>query len=293
MVSNILKFGEYNLWCLINLGDDLRAAVAALGAGTADGIFISRVRGFSYHRLDELAKIQDLKILGIGDAEGVNLAAISTFRSLEYLSVDTGEGTIDFGELRNLRHLRLQITKERGLPDISFPAIRELALWGFAGIDLSMLKNFPSLVSLEMIQARRLHSLNGIEQSRNLESVMIAYCAKLENINALGKLTKITLLELENIKRVQEYEAIGNLKELSRILVKKAGAMTDLRFLAHLKKLKSVVLREVEIKSADLGPLLNLPDLDHIYLDQKKEYQPVLGSLIKLVEARAGAMPSC
>jgi hypothetical protein len=148
------------------------------------------------------------------------------------------------------------------------------------------MENFPSLVSLELIQARRLISLDGIEQAKNLEFVSIAYCPKLQEIKALAVLPNVDFLELESVKKITAYGAIARLRTLTKLKVIKAALMTDLEFLGPLKKLESVVIRQVDIASHDLGPLMKLPVLSHIYLDNKKEYQPLLGALTKLVKSR-------
>jgi hypothetical protein len=66
----------------------------------------------------------------------------------------------------------------------------------------------------------------------------------------------------------------------------KSGTNARRGFLRPLKKLESVVLRQVDIVSHNLAPLMELPMLSHIYMDNKKQYQPSLGALTKLVESR-------
>jgi hypothetical protein len=124
----ITGFLWYRVWCLSDTGDDLAAATVAIAAGVADGMFVSRMRGFAGSDLDALTRVQGLRILGIGDAEGVDLTAISQVASLEFLSIATASGAVNFDLLSKLQHLRCTITKERGLPILRLPAILQLAV---------------------------------------------------------------------------------------------------------------------------------------------------------------------
>jgi hypothetical protein len=286
MTENVLKLFGYRLWCLSNTGSDLEKAIASLVAGTVDGLFISRVRGFIGGNLDALTQVPNLRILGIGDAEGVDVSIVSRLRTLEFLEINTASGQVDFDELSNLKHLRVHVAKGRSFPNVFSPAMQALALWNLGANDLDLLKNFPLLTSLELVQARKIKTLDGIAHAKGLKFVSISYCPNLENIDAIGALSSVEFLELDGVKKIHGYGAIKNLKMLSKLIIMQAGPVCDLGFLAQLKKLKSVVLRKVSIKNHDLSPLTNLPLLTHISLDSKKGYQPVLSVLEKLVESR-------
>jgi hypothetical protein len=281
--EQVLDFADYRLWCLADA--DVAPAVAAMERHEVDGIFVSHIRGFGGQDVDCLAEVKDLKILAIGDAANVDISAVSQLENLEFLAIDKASGTVQLERLARLRHLRLIVAEGRELPAAGLRELRQLAVWNYGGTDLAILEAYPALEHLEMTQARRLTTLDGIEKRTGLVDLDIAYCAKLQDIGALGSLGKLEELRLENVKNIDDYSAIAKLASLKRIVIEKAAPMPNVAFLAGLTQLESVVLRKVTIEDNDLSPLTRLPALSHVFLDKKKEY----GSVLKELESAAAA----
>ena len=203
--------------------------------------------------------------------------------------IDRADGEIDFRKLDQLRHLRLRISRNVGMPSHGIPALRALALWDFDGTNLDFLKNYPALLSLEITEFRRLKTLSGIENCKGLSKFELAYTPALQTIEDLKFIKSLETLEIINSKKIEQYTWIGNLHNLRRLIIEKSNAIQTLLFLEHLQKLEHLVIRNTPILDCDLSLLKDLPFLSHIYFDNKKEYEPVLGELKKLTKSRKTA----
>ncbi|MBM5575367.1 hypothetical protein [Deefgea sp. CFH1-16] len=282
--ANILKFGEHQLWCLT--ASNLDAALSAISNREVDGLFISQFRGYTGHSLACLEKFEDLKILAIDDLQGVDISNVEKIESLEYLSIGNVDTSIQLAGLSKLRHLRLQAGKNKCLPKIGLANLHNLAIWNFSESDLSILEGYPELESLEIIQAKKLISLEGIEACKKLSCVVLSYCPALHNINALIKLNLLQSFELKNTKKIHDYVALGKLVHLKKLIIDKAGSLQGVHAISNLKKLEHLVIIGSPILDNNLAPLKLLPSLTHVYLDNKKEYEPILGELKKMVLER-------
>lgn len=277
----IIDFANFRLWCLV--GTDIAAAAGAIQQGEVDGIYISEHRGYKFLNLDCLSQFNKLKILAVGDAPNVDISAVSQLVNLEFLSISEGKGLMSLEMLVCLKHLRLAMAPGLQLPGAGLPELRQLAVWNYLGGDLSMLSNYPSLMHLEMTQAPRLVSLNGIENIAGMSILELAYCPKLNDLQALSSLHGLHKLKLKNTKSVDGYSVIRTLKALNGIVIENGAILPSIEFLAGLECLESVVLRKTIIHDNDLSPLMLLPALTHVYLDNKKKY----GSAVKDIEKLA------
>jgi len=281
-----IRFGDYWLWCVAG-PEDIGALVHAMEAGAADGVCISSWHGFSATDVDFLSEVPNLRIVAVTDAAQVDISSLAKLEGLEYLAIDQASGSIDFQAFPCLAELRLLEGKGRSLPAVGMPGLRRLALWECKEHTLQFLENYPRLEHLEIIEARRLVSMDGAENASNLTRLDVLYCPKLEAIDAVGRLVQLRSLHVENAKKIKDYASLARLTQLTRLFIKKAAELTSLDILRPLTNLESLVLRYVKIGSSDLSPLLGLPKLQHLHLDNKKEYEPLHGHLKELVAGRA------
>jgi len=281
-----IDFGDYQLWCVTGPAE-IEKLVNAMATGAADGVCISAWHGFSATNLEFLSEVPNLRILAVTDAAKVDISSIAKLTGLEYLAIDEASGSIDFQVFPCLTELRLQEGKGRSLPIAGLPGLRRLALWGCKENTLQFLENYPQLEHLEIIQARRLVSMDGVENASKITQLNVSYCAKLEAIDAVGRLVELRSLQFENVKKISDYASLARLTQLKRLFIKKAAELTSLGILRHLTNLESLVLRKVKIGDSDLSPLLGLPKLQHLHLDNKKEYEPLHERLKELVAGRA------
>jgi Leucine-rich repeat (LRR) protein len=282
--ENILIFAGYKLWCIT--GSDLDEAELAVNNEEVDGIFVSRHRGYTGQSLACLGKFENLRIIAIDDAKGIDISPLQHLLNLEYLSIGEADGPIKLDGLLKLKQLRLKIAKDRNLPKEGLPNLLGLAVWDFSGPDLSILAGYPQLKSLEVTQARKLTSLLGIDYCKQLSNVVVAYAPVLHNIEALAALKELKNLELQNCRKIQSYDAIGKLFSLKKLIIDKAASLDNLHFMSGLRNLEHLVIRNSAVENNDLSELKPMPFLSHIYLDNKKEYEPILSELKKMVQDR-------
>lgn len=282
--ENIARFAGHRLWCLAR--DEAAAIESAISRGEVDGVFVSRARGFSGGDLACLNAITNLRMLAIDEIEDVDISGVARLGDLEFLSIGNASGQLDIGSLTSLKHLRLRLAPGRALPEIGLPNLRHLALWNFSGVDLEFLGNYQTLEHIEISEARKLISLDGIGNSTDLISVKILYCPVLSTINSLALLGKLRILEIVNAKKISEYSAIANLHMLSSLIIEKSAPIASLKIIDGLKQLESVVLLNAFVEDGDLHPLTILPRLSHIYIENKKSYDPSPKEIEALIASR-------
>lgn len=252
----------------------------------------------SYKNAFKLSDVEFLKKFGsvgrirITLDHPVDLGSLQIIKStLTYLQINDDINSVsDLHPFEALKSLSIGWDKKTAFPDV-MSSLEFLGLSRYKPQDgtLRTLPNAPALRSLGLVQARKLISLDGVERFEKLTELHAAYCPALQHIDAIGDLANLQELELESIKNVQGYAALGNLSQLRKLIIDKAARLNNIQWASGLRRLEHLVIRQAAIEDYDLSPLFPLPLLSHIYLDNKKEYEPVLGELKKLVRVRKKA----
>ena len=282
----MINFGKYQLWDF--RGDEVDEVSKAISNGEVDGVFIGRSRGFLKSSLECLLGIKNLSVLAIGDVLNIEVNALNLLKNLEFLSIGevSSKCEINLLNFSNLKQLSFAQQKNINLPPSGLPKLKELAIWSFSGVTLEIMNAYLQLERLELIQAKKLEALSGLDACIKLKHASFAYCPKLVDINALQELINLETLDIEKAQKIKSHISIEFLTELKKLRLNNVGALTDLNFVSKLTKLESFVLRGSPLMSNDLKPLLKLPKLNHIYLDQKTAYQPTLSEINELVASR-------
>ena len=285
-----MNFGKYQLWHFC--GDDVDQVNQALSKGEVDGVFVGRIHGFKKANLESLLAINNLKILAIGDALDIEITALNYLKHLEFLSIGdiNQKDVVNLRNFPNLNHLRFTQQKNIQLPPSGLPKLKELAIWSFGESTLQILNAYQRLHHLELIQAKKLESLAGLEACTELVHLVVAYCPKLLNINALELLAHLESLDIQNAKKIESFLSISFLISIKKLMLRNVSPMNNLHFLENCIKLEHLVLRNSPVVSNDLKPLLNLPKLRHTYLDKKAAYEPTYSRIDGLIADRKKAI---
>lgn len=251
-----------------------------------------------YNNAFKLTNVEFLKVFGSVESiritldRPIDLSSLQVMASsLTHLQINDDINAVsDLRPFSGLKSLSIKWEKKTAFPDL-MPSLESFSLSHYAPQDgtLRALPDAPILKSLGLIQARKLVSLDGVERFEKLLDLVVANCPALQDINALGELVSLQSLDFENIKNVQNYTALGNLSQLKKLIIDKVAPLKSIQWASKLRHLEHLVIRRATIEDCDLSPLLLLPLLSHIYLDNKKEYEPILGELKKLVQARKKA----
>jgi hypothetical protein len=122
-----------------------------------------------------------------------------------------------------------------------------------AGID-----RLPTLTSLKILGARKLHDLEPIESVREtLRELELQSCPAINDITPIAALTELRLLGINNCGRIRSIEAVGNLTKLEVLLA----------------------WESTRIEDGDLSPLLRLPHLREIRMRDRRDYRPRLAAI--------------
>lgn len=282
--NRILDLDGRKVWWLDS--SDLPAAAHAISTGAVAGIAISPSQGYKHSDLHCLGELPKFPMLSIVYPENLDVSYIEQLPHLTYLQFGGGQSkSCNLDCLPNLQQLRIELDKKQKLPSKSLPSLKELAIWNLSDIDLKCLAPFSDLQSLELIDAKKLTALSGIEACKGLLSLDIAYSQKLEDIDGLAQLPMLQILSMKNTKAIKSYVVLEKLTQLKKLRLLAASPVNSLSYIAELSHIESVVIRNTPIVDGNLAPLKALQRLTYAYLDEKKEYEPVLGEL-----KRAGLM---
>jgi hypothetical protein len=226
--DQLMIFGGRRLYCLT--GPDVKKAQAALAEGDVEGLMVSRHRGFVGADLTILDSFEGLRTLVIADAADIDISAVQNIDTLRYLSLGEVRGRLDLSRFANLEHLRFTASKDIALPQSGLERLRELAIWSFPEEDLSILSGYAGLLALELIQAKKLSSLAGVQCCRALSKLVVAYSPALRDINALSDLKELSDLDFESVKKIETYSSLAALIGIERLIIDKAAPMGDLEF---------------------------------------------------------------
>ncbi|SCY90279.1 DUF7619 domain-containing protein [Flavobacterium caeni] len=203
----------------------------------------------------EVAEVQNLKYLNVGDASISSIAGIEHFTALEQLYAHYNNiGAVDLHALNNLILLNVNDNNLTSIDNIGAPNIQYLTAGGnpIASLDLS---NWPTLIDCNM-WGTQLTSLS----VSNMPTVERLFFGE-------GLLTSISLTNLPNL-----YELDIQSNQLSSVNFSGLGALryfvfnnnpfTDLGFLNDFPTLTSLTMNNTQVTTLDVSGLIAL---DHVF----------------------------
>jgi len=187
---------------------------------------------------------------------------ISHFGNLENLFLTWRKGVGSLFGNKNLKILRLEYYKEKILEEISDDMMLE-ELW----ISNSPIENLSGLARLKNIKTLHLDYLRCMEDSSWIKNIV-----SLEELN-IGSCKKMSKTIFDNITE---------LNNLKKIFFTKMGEFPSIASIQNLQKLETVgFIEDSKITDGNLIPLLELPNLNKIYIQGFKHYHPTVIDLKK------------
>lgn len=283
----ITVFGGNRLWRLNKA--NIESGVAAFNKGEVVGVLVSQGGGYDFSNLECLGRFEGLRYLVIVDAKNIGLGYIEGLVSLEYLSIGEVNSSVCLDALINLRSLRVSLGGGIALPKNGLERLADLAIWGLRDCDLTALKNYRNIRSLELIQAKKIISLKGIESCPFLTCLTIAYCPVLTDIDSLLMVPELQLLDFKNVKKISDFSVVSNLVCLKKLIFDNVSVFKNINFIGSLKRLEHLVIMGAKIEDGNILPLGDLPALSYVFLDKKLRLEPVYSNLVKVVDKNGKA----
>lgn len=216
--------------------------------------------------------------------QDVDMSLLKDFKKTEYLTVP--EEAENLGALCDLDKIKgleltaaclaqidlnwfplLEILVVHGQPvkKITCDKIRKIYCCQWAMKELTDFISAKNLKSLHLEYCTKLESLNGLKCLQNLETLEIDYCLNLKNLIALEEIAEsLKELSITDCNKINEYHAFSKLKKLeilylTRFQTNKTGTIDSIKFIDLLPNLQRF-MTDYRIEDKDLTPLLKLKE---------------------------------
>lgn len=264
---------------LVVTGDWTREAANVIASGKASGLVLNYARGFRERDLHFLEGLP-IKRLDVLARTISDVAPIETLAAtLQELSLQVSpRARVDLGLFPELRVLGVAWEQIENTIGDAY-ALEKLFLLSYRAPSLEALASVPTLSSIAMKDWPSLSSLDGLERFSNLRSLEVYLARELEDISALTapNARALTKLALEGCRNFPDLVPVGNCAGLEELNVSECGDFPTLRPLGGLDSLRRLLIYgQTRIGDGDLSPLIGLPHLVELRMQQRRNYRPTV-----------------
>lgn len=203
----------------------------------------------------------------------VDWQAISNFKNLKSLQIGGKyKVTVDLMSLRALKELHIYAEKSLSFEQCGqLEELKYLRVNNCIDEDLSRFKGLVGLTKLELVDAKKLRSLKGIEKLPKLKSLVIDGSSNIEDFSCLNELNCLVELKILNSKNISlpEISSLENLKHVTLTNCKKFNSVLPF---ANCTKLESLHIFEMGIDDGDISYLEKMESLKSALIQPKRHY---------------------
>lgn len=203
----------------------------------------------------------------------VDWKAIEAIESLKVLRTWENLGTkIDYTKLPNLEELWVHGSDKFINSVYELENLEYLRIAGWKELDFSKLAKLKNLKHLELVDSRKLESLEGASKLKNLKNCELMCCSKLINIDELNNCPNLNYLKISGCHRIEypaSFKGLTNLQKLRLGMNKKFQSLLPF---AECKNLEFLQVVEMRIEDGKLGFIKELPNLKAIRIQPKRHY---------------------
>ncbi len=163
--------------------------------------------------------------------------------------------TVDYSKFPKIESIF--VTKKGCLNYNKIDTLKNLGLSHYGGTDLTDAFCSKVLDTMTIIQSK-VQSLNGIQNSENMQCLYLYYNRSLQDISQLRHVKKtLRALRIENCPKIEDFSVLGELEQLELLEICGSNTLPNLDFLKTMKNLKTFVF-DVNVEDGDLTPCLGL-----------------------------------
>lgn len=235
------------------------------------------VGGSDITALDGLGEMPNLHTLGLTDTSIDNLSLLSTYKSIEHLSLKDNENLTGLSSLGQMDHLKSLSIEDQEVMDFQFLqkyyAIEGLTLIDTGIKDIYFISQLTTLTQLHLEGNDDLKSVAGIGALDKLTDLTIS--AELGGIEEIAQLHSLRNLSLRSVRSL---EMVRGLTGLETLHLTGGGLLNDLSPVSGLTNLRSFSIGGYfdtwsslapatrQIAHFSLSPLASLPNLTYVSL---------------------------
>ncbi|TNE51153.1 MAG: leucine-rich repeat domain-containing protein [Deltaproteobacteria bacterium] len=217
---------------------------------------------------NDVSQLTELTLDALGHCD--DLSMFQAFTQLKVLRLVCGSYPSDLSgltPLSTLEEIELDCTTEVDsfAPLSTLPSLKHLRLVEAPLRSLSALAGCVQLVSLKLIDCKKLADIHALEEMKELEEVILYGSPKIENIDSFRNLPKLKKLSLYRCVRLESLEPLASLQGLEELNLSECWKLTHVDELAGLENLRVLYLdgcRELQ----HLNGLANTPNLEELHI---------------------------
>jgi len=219
-----------------------------------------------------LKNIKELKSFELLDYQVSDISAINELNDLRLLKVNSNcNNVINCSNFPNLESISLEW----------FPNVK--SLFGCVSLksvfincckikDLSVFKNLQNLEVLRL-KSPGIERIGDISSLENLRFLELGNARKLMSLDGIQAVPALEVLELNRCRKIKDIEPVKHLPLLKRLFLINSGKIESLKPVSDLKNLEKILFYEsTNIMDGDLSPLKELPCLKEISFVDRKHY---------------------
>ena len=233
---------------------------------------LNYAKGWKGDSLAFLTRTPNIVVLEIIDWNICNIAAIHSLNQLRALKVFTYcRSKIDFSHFSALEDASLEWRKG-GQSIFNCRTLKKVFINNFSSENLEAFARLPKLESLSL-KSPKIRSIGNISPLRRLTSLEIGNATRLTTLQGIDKLDSLEILAIQGCRKIGSIDPIRTLRQLKRLLICDCGKIQSLAPIENLSKLREVLFYEsTNITDGDLTPLKKLPGLYETAFQDRKHY---------------------
>ncbi len=232
---------------------------------------LNYAKGWKRKDLSFLTDLQELIILDLIDWTIEDISPIHNLHQLKDLQISTYCSTkIDFSQFPKLEEVAL-VWRKGAESLFECSQLRKVFVNRLKAESLSVFKKLTSLTSLRVYNSS-IKSIGTIVIP-TLTTLEIANARKLASLEGIERFPNLTHLTVDGCRTIGSLDPLSTLTQLEYLSVCNDGAIQSFKPLAGLKKLQDVHFYEsTNIEDGDLTPLKQLPRLKKVSFQERNHY---------------------
>ncbi len=244
-----------------------------LVAGQVRCLVLGSRHGWPLQKLDFLHELSLLEELVIQHESIEDLSSLAGLPNLRQLLLECPKARLapNFSLLPKLADVRLD-WRSCFFPLLCSNTLKTLLLDKYDGSSVEAIRT-PALERLEILRARRLSSLSGIENLTNLEEVNLYQCSRLLTVASLSALP-IRRLQIKSCNQVDDIAMFTRMRSLEKVEIEGRCRISSVYGVSQLE-IRKLRLVDVDVEDGELGEVALLRSRNRnadVFFTNKRHY---------------------
>jgi hypothetical protein len=179
---------------------------------------------------------------------------------------------MDFRSLPNLAKLYIYHEKNNFEQIYELNKLEKLRINNWRESDFSKFTGLTGLKELELVDARKLESVRGINQISQIKSLSLTACSRFADISALKDAICLEALSIESCNKINWPNLISGLDNLRWLGLLKVKSFPSLKLFENCRELEEIKVIETKIEDGFVSMLKCFLNLKSASIQHKSSY---------------------